>query len=179
MSKKKLNVEGITNELEGASLFFNPPPLLAESKAGKKPLKAITPKSRTPEVRKSVISEVAKSRSPQVPKSGSSEVLDLSEYPIVTFQELARLDVRVTWEQKEYLDKLETAIVRNTAGSDKSDPESQRLTKNSVLRSLVEIARQLKVNVDASSFRNERDLIKAVFDALRKAMNDLQNSEVR
>ncbi len=175
MSKKKLNVEAITSELAGgASLYFRPVPSPIPDKANvarKEPQNSVLPKSRSAEVRKSVTSKVPKFQSPVVPKSGSSEALDLNDYPIVAFQELARLDIRLTWEQKEYLDRLETAMARNSAGVDRNDPESQRLTKNSVLRSLVEIARQLNLNIDAGSCRNERDLIKAIFDALKKTLS--------
>src|SRR5579859_1301778 len=179
MSKKTLNVAAITNELEGASLFFKPvSSTLKHNESHNKLQTAKLPKSVTHRVRKSVTTRVPNLQTSEVPESVSLEVLDLSAYPIVGFQDLARMELRLTWEQKEYLDRVETAIARNSGGVAKNDPESQRLTKNSLLRALVEIARQLNLGVDSDNFRNERDLIQALFDTLKDAMSKKQTSEV-
>lgn len=126
------------------------------------------PKKR--KVPKSVTSEVTKLR--------SSEVTELRSYGLPKFDQLRRLDIRLTWEQKRFLDDWEEDIRQAMPEGDRDNPKHRRITKNSIIRVLVEIIRQLEIRVNAKGFRNEGDLLEALFEALRKKLTELRTSEV-
>ena len=91
---------------------------------------------------------------------------------------MQRIEVRLTWEQNKYLDDLEALIGRDAPEGERSDPAYRRITKNSILRVMVEILRGLALEVDASHFKNERDLLKALYAVLKKHFSERQTSRV-
>src|SRR5688572_18702954 len=115
----------------------------------------------------------------ELPKSVSSGVRKLRSYELRKFDELRRLDIRITGEQKRFLDDLEEDIRQAMPEGDKSNPESQRITKNSIIRAMLEIARQLKLKVDGKAFHNENDLLHALFEELARQLPNSRSSEVR
>ena len=112
-------------------------------------------------------SRVTESETPRVPEIQTSRVPDFDRYDVPDFRKMQRIEVRLTWEQNKYLDDLEALIGRDTPEGEKSDPDYRRITKNSILRVVVEILRALDVQVDASRFKNERDLLAALYEALQ------------
>jgi hypothetical protein len=177
MTKKRLNTQGIVNELAGASVFFSPTPVPApvpDSKTLKispvpKPRRANQAKAqRTPPLRQSAVPT----------ESQTHRLTDFEDYDVPDYRRLRRAELRLTWEQERYLDDLEAVIARDMPEGERANPSYKRITKNSVLRALVEMARRLEVRVDAHRFRNERDLAKAVFGAFREKLAKLQTDGV-
>ena len=171
MTKKDLKPERIVTELTEQSVFFrdrkHP---YKKSPAGKKKV------SKSPKPRSSDVPDL---RTSGVRKLQSSEVTELRTYRLRNFDQLRRLDLRLTGEQKRFLDDLEEDIRQGMPEGERGNPTYRRITKNSVVRVLVEIVRQLDLKVDASSFRNEGDLLKAIYDALSEKLPKLRSSEVR
>jgi hypothetical protein len=121
---------------------------------------------------------VPNSESSRLPEKQSSRVPDFDTYDVPSFQKMQRIEVRLTWEQNKYLDDMEALIGRDAPEGEKSDPAYRRITKNSIIRVLVEIIRALDIQVDASRFKNERDLLNAIYEALRKRTAEHQTSRV-
>ena len=119
-----------------------------------------------------------KSETSEVTKLRSSEVTELRSYGLPKFDQLRRLDIRLTWEQKRFLDDWEEDIRQAMPEGDRGNPDHRRITKNSIIRVLVEIVRQLEIRVNAKGFHNEGDLLEALFEALSKKLTELQTSEV-
>lgn len=161
---KKLNSEAIVNELHGQSVFF------------KDKVTPPTPPSRktatTPE------KEARDLRTSEVPELPGSELPQLRTYELRNYDQLRRLDIRLTGEQKRFLDEMEETIRQKMPEGERDNPLSRRITKNSIVRVLVEIFRQLRLRVDASNFRNEGDLLEALFEKLLQQVTDLGTSEV-
>lgn len=171
MSKKNLNPESIVNELREGSVFFQPS-------------EAVTPPSREPAKKRSTApekksSEVTELRTSEVENLLTSVVRELRSYELRSFDELRRLDIRVTGEQKRFLDEMEETITQAMPEGERGNPDHRRITKNSIMRVFVEIFRQLRLKVDASRFRNERDLLEALFEELLDRVTELRTSEVR
>ena len=132
-------------------------------------------------------SEKKESRTTALQKSSSAEVqqysilsLDnLDDYPLLDFREYKKIDARLTWDQKEYLDNLERLIVRDAPGVEKSNPLSKRITRSSIIRALVEIARRLQITVNPSRFQNERDLIEAIVEAFEQKFRKPEDKKVQ
>ncbi len=127
----------------------------------------VLPDSRSTEVPKYDITELPNYQTAAVRKSTTQTLDDLSDYPLVDFRQYERVDVRLTWDQKKYLDELEALIARQSPGVEKKNPLSKRITRSSVVRALIEIAKRLEVSVDPSQFQNERHLVKALTEALK------------
>ncbi len=119
--------------------------------------------TETPEVPKLVSSEL--------PKSPTTELTDFRSYEVRNFDELRRLDTRITWEQMRYLMDVEEEIRRAMPEGERNNPEHRRITKNSIVRVLIEIARRLNLRVNASQFHNESDLLLAMVEKLRQALH--------
>jgi len=147
------------------SPFFTPPP--------KK--RTLTKPNKPPKSRSSV---VPKSVTPEEPKFGSTELPKLRSYEVRRFDELRRLDIRITWEQKRFLDDWEEDLRRDMPEGDRNHPQYQRVTKNSIIRALIEIPRQLDLQIEANKFRNEADLIKGIYEALVKRLANFGSTEV-
>lgn len=118
------------------------------------------------------------SRTSRVPDKQSSRLPDFATYDVPSFQKMQRVEVRLTWEQNKFLDDMEALIGRDAPEGEKSDPAYRRITKNSIVRVLVEIIRALDIQVDASRFKNERDLLNAMYEALRKRTAEHQTSRL-
>lgn len=88
------------------------------------------------------------------------------------YRKMQRIEVRLTWEQNKYLDDLEALIGRDAPEGDKSDPTYRRITKNSIIRVVIEILRGLDIRIDATHFRNERDLLQAIHQALKTRLSE-------
>jgi hypothetical protein len=194
MSKKQLDASGMVNELRGQSLFFQPTiekpepepdkavsnPLPEEDDAGvyaqlpstsnQEPITSVVQKSNTTEVQQSGSAAVQEYRTTAVQHSPQPSLDDLGDYPLLDYRQLKKVDVRLTWEQKEYLDGLEALIARNAPGLEKNNPLSKRITRSAVIRALVEIARRLSLSADPSHLMNERDLLKALVEEFKKKL---------
>jgi hypothetical protein len=100
-------------------------------------------------------------------------------YEVRKFDELRRLDIRITGKQKRFLDDLEEDIRQSMPEGDKENPHSQRITKNSVIRVLLEIARLARLKIDASTFQNEADLLDTIYEELCSKLPKFRTPEVR
>ena len=174
--KKKLNEDQVLNELTQGSVYFrgrqSPTPQKAEQQ--KSIQKAKKQKKRS----KSRRSELPKLASSKVTDKHTSEPMKLQSYELPNFDKLRRLDIRLTWEQKRFLDNLEEDIRQSMPEGERGNPNHRRITKNSIIRVVIEIIKQLELTVDSSHFRNEGDLLTAIFEALEKKVTELRTSEV-
>lgn len=161
---KKLNTAAIVNELHGQSVFFKD---------------KVTPP--TPPLDKTSATQEKKARdlrTSQVPELPGSQLPKLRTYELRNFDQLRRLDIRLTGEQKRFLDEMEETIRQQMPEGERDNPMSKRITKNSIVRVFVEIFRQLRLKVDASNFKNESDLLEALFAKLLHKVTNLRTSEV-
>jgi hypothetical protein len=106
----------------------------------------------------------------RLPDQQSTRVTDFQSYSVPNYQKMQRIEVRLTWEQNKFLDDLEAIIARDAPEGERSDPNYRRITKNSIIRALVEIVRCLEVQVDARSFRSEKDLLTALVETLKSQL---------
>ena len=133
------------------------------------PLKLQT--SRHPDIQTSRGTE---SETPRVPEKQTYRVPAFERYDVPGYRKMQRIEVRLTWEQNKYLDDLEALIGRDTPEGEKSDPAYRRITKNSILRVMVEILREMSLDIDASHFKSERDLLKALYQAVSMHFSKLK-----
>jgi hypothetical protein len=133
------------------------------------------PTNRVPDIQSTRLPNSETSRPPDIQ---SSRATDFDTYDVPSFQKMQRVEVRLTWEQNKYLDDMEAFIGRDAPEGDKSDPAYRRITKNSIIRVLVEIMRALDIQVDASRFKNERDLLNAIYEALKQRTAEQQTSRL-
>lgn len=117
-------------------------------------------------------SRVTEFQTTRVPDKQSNRLPDFESYDVPDFRKMQRIEVRLTWEQNKYLDDLEAFIGRDAPEGDKSDPGYRRITKNSIIRVVVEILREIDIQVDASQFKNERDLLKALYQVLKTRLSE-------
>jgi hypothetical protein len=144
------------------SPYFTPP----RKKKRKKPQKKLQ------------TNRVTESVSDRVTDLQTNRVTDFTDYDVPDYRQLKRVELRLTWEQNKYLDELISVITRDMPEGERSSPNYKRITKNSILRALVEFARRLNLQVDARKFRNERDLAQALADKLEESLADLQTNRV-
>ena len=163
MAKKKLNAESVINELKGQSVFFK---------------KARSPTQKRDKTAKSRSHRVTDLQTNRVTEFESYRLTDFGDYDVPHYRQMERSEIWLTWEQSDYLGTLEKVISRDRPEGDKADPNYKRITKNSIMRALVEVARRLSVTVDAREFKNEQDLAKAIWEALTNRVTDLQTSGV-
>ena len=151
------------------SPFFKLPPPVAKPAIAQPQLlmkveKKATKKSTTPHLQTNRVTE---QQTPKATEFESNRLTELQTYRVDRWDHLRRLELRLTREQKRYLDDLEEEISNAMPDIERDNPEFQRLTKNSIIRVLVEIAMQLDMRVDATAFHNEGDLLQAVFTSLK------------
>lgn len=91
---------------------------------------------------------------------------------------MRRIEVRLTLDQIRFLDDLEWELGRSLPDLERADPESRRITKNSIIRVLIEILRSLHLEIDASHFRNERDLLLTLHRLLKERLTDAGTSRL-
>lgn len=108
----------------------------------------------------------------------TNRLTDFTDYDVPDYRQLKRVELRLTWDQNKYLDDLASVITRDMPEGERSNPSYKRITKNSILRALVEYARRLKIQVDARKFNNERDLAQALADKIAESLTDLQTNRV-
>jgi hypothetical protein len=155
--------------LADSPLFNMPRP--PQREGGGRPLE---PNGQTAALQQSGTPGVPKSRSTALQQSGTTAVQksktktsgDFQNYQLLDYREYKKLDARLSWEQVRYLNELEALIARRAPGLEKNNPLSKRMTKSSIVRALVEIAMRLSISFDPSTFRNERDLLRALDRAL-------------
>lgn len=131
-------------------------------------------------------SKVADLRSSELPNLQTSEVTNLptsgvpklQSYELRNFDQLRRLDIRLTYEQKRFLDDLEETIRQQMPEGERNNPEYRRITKNSIIRIFVEIFRQLDLRIKADQFKNETDLLTSLYDELLLKLTNLRTSEL-
>jgi hypothetical protein len=191
MTKKRLNTQDIVNELAGASVFFSaPPPPAPETKeppvspvpklrrASPAKLRKASPARQSAVPTELQTHKVTDSQSARATESATHGLTNFEDYEVSDYRSLRRAELRLTWEQERYLDDLEAVITRDMPEGERANPNYKRITKNSVIRALVELARRLEVKVDARRFRNERDLAQALFGAFRDKLAQLQTDRV-
>jgi len=61
---------------------------------------------------------------------------------------------------------------------ERTDPNYKRITKNSIVRGLVEILRRLNLSIDASRFKSEKDLTRELLDKLTHRLTESQTPKV-
>lgn len=91
---------------------------------------------------------------------------------------MRRIEVRLTLEQIRFLDDLEWELGRSLPDLEKGNPESRRITKNSIIRVIIEILRTLDLDINASHFRNERDLLLTLHQILKAHFSDSGTSRL-
>lgn len=154
-------------------------PLLNESDDVPKEKSAGSPLSRSSiSTANSLTDRLTESQTNRVTESESNRLTDFDEYQVSDYRKLQRLELRLTWEQKKYLDDLEAVISRDMPEGDRADPNYKRITKNSIIRTLVEVARRLSLTVDASAFKNEQDLLKEIAQTLTDRLTESQTNRV-
>jgi hypothetical protein len=122
--------------------------------------------------------DVRQSRSPVPPESRSPVIPEIRGYEVRRYDQMRRMDIRFTGKQKRYLDDLFEDIKQVIPEGDRSDPEYGQITRSSIIRALVEIARQLEITVDASDFRNEGDLLRSLFEVLHCRVAESRSPEI-
>lgn len=108
----------------------------------------------------------------------TSSVPDFGSYRVPDYRTMRRIEVRLTLEQIRFLDDLEWELGRSLPDLEKVNLESRRITKNSIIRVLIEILRTLDLDIDASHFRNERDLLLALHQILKVHFSDSGTSRL-
>jgi hypothetical protein len=121
---------------------------------------------------------VTESVSDRVTDLQTNRVTDFADYDVPDYRQLSRVELRLTWEQNKYLVDLVSEIARDMPEGERSDPHYKRITKNSIIRALVEFARKLNPKVDAKKFRNERDLAQALADEMASLTANSQTNRV-
>lgn len=157
--------------LADSPFFKLPPPVAEPAMVQAQPTPTLTPK-KIPLIKQPKphlqTNRVTEQQTSKVTEFVSNRLTELQTYRVDRWDNLRRLELRLTREQKRYLDDLEEEISNAMPDIERDNPEFQRLTKNSIIRVLVEIAMQLDMRVDASAFHNEGDLLQAVFTALKE-----------
>jgi len=174
MSKKNLNPEEVINELRGGSVFFQPKKTISPPPLDKPP--RVSPSVEAPT--KSQSYRVTDLQSLRVTELQSYRLTEFDDYEVPHFREMERSELWLTEEQTDFLVALAKLIARKRPEGEKRDPSYKRITQNSIIRVLVEIARRLKLTVDARNFKNEQDLAKAMWEELSYRLTDLQSSKV-
>ena len=164
MSRKKLNTAAVLNELKGQSAFFSQPKSPAIPKRQHKKNEPQT-------------NRVTDLQTDRVTESETDRLTDFDAYHVPDYRKLQRLELRLTWEQKEYLDRLEAVISRDMPEGERSDPNCKRITRSSIVRVLVEILRRLDLSVDASRFKSEKDLAVDLYNKLANRLTELQTAK--
>jgi hypothetical protein len=174
---KKLDEATLLNELREGSAFFRDAKRPNERKKNK-----TTPPTKKRPAKKKVTDlqsyRVTKSVSTGVTELQTDRVTDFADYEVPDYRKLKRVEMRLTWEQDNYLNSLESLITRDMPEGDRSDPKYKRITKNSIIRALVEFARRLNLQVDATKFKNEADLAQALSDEIKESVSDSQTNRV-
>jgi hypothetical protein len=167
------------------SPFFNRVPVHNAEVKRREPVVPQEPTSQQQptELQTARVTDIQTSRLPnsetsRQPEKQSSRLTDFDTYDVPSFQKMQRIEVRLTWEQNKFLDDMEALIGRDAPEGDKSDPSYRRITKNSIIRVLVEIIRALDIQVDASRFKNERDLLNALYVAIKNRTANQQTSRL-
>jgi hypothetical protein len=137
---------------------------------GYKPAKIIEPPEQV-EPRKTTIPKEFKSSNETAPSTalphfGTTEVPHFRSYEVPHFKKMKRLDVRLTKEQKHFLEDLEDQVREEMPEGESDNPHSRRITKASIVRVMVEFFRQMSTPIDASAFKNENDLLEEWFNKL-------------
>ncbi len=135
------------------------------------------PGAKTVPNSQSVTPEVTNSASSKPRKSATPAVRKLQTYELTNYDKLFRLDVRLTYDQIAFLDKLEAEIRLNRPDLERNRADHKRITKNSVVRVLIEIMRQIDLQLDASQFYNELDLFDAIYQELKRALSQTEGAK--
>lgn len=170
MSKKTLNVDQVMSELKGQSVFFRP--------AGQPAAPSPPPLEKETDLSQTPTSEVTDSRTSEETKLASSELTDIRTYELRNYANFRRLDIRLTADQKRFLTDLEERIRSEMPEGEANNPNSKRITKNSIIRVFIEIFRHLDLKLDASHFMNEIDLLQSIYASLLAKLRDSRTSEV-
>lgn len=115
-------------------------------------------------------------QSHRVTEPVTDRLTDFADYDVPNYRRLKRVELRLTHEQNRFLDVLEENIARERPEGSRSDPDYRRITKNSIVRALVETACRLQLRPDARGLKNERDLVKSVVEELCRRLVELQSN---
>ena len=116
---KKLKTEGIINELKNQSVFFK------KATTSTKPSKK---QHKTHQKKEGVSGDKLQShkltdlQTHKVTESQTYRLTDFSDYEVPPFNKLFRGELRLTWEQKKYLDELESTIARDMPERERYNP---------------------------------------------------------
>ena len=121
---------------------------------------------------------LTESVSNRVTELQTNRVTDFANYDVPDYRQLKRVELRLTWEQNKYLDDLVSEITRDMPEGERADPHYKRITKNSIIRALVEFARRLDLKVDAKKIKNERDLAHSMVKKITSLTVNLQTDKV-
>lgn len=81
---------------------------------------------------------------------------------LAKWQQLEKVNVLMTAEQKEFLDKSAKRIMKNR----NSKKNSERITTNTIIRSLIEVLKESGAEINASNITNEKDLTRELSELL-------------
>ncbi len=160
---------------------------LADSPFFKQPLSPAPPVGQSTVFERSkiqtpVVPDIQSSRQPEiqttVPELQSSDKPDFQTYRVPAFNKMPRIEARITREQNRYLDDLEWEISRSREEADRSQSQFKRITKNSIIRCLIEMLRQFDVKVEARNFQSEQDLLDALVKELHIHISKYQSSRL-
>jgi len=131
---------------------------------GEDPLSWITDtgKAEAEERPKTESKKIRKSRSPGVRKFGTSEVQDFSTSEVPKYKTLDLIYFRLRRDQVEFLEGLTREIM---AGRD-SSYKKERITKNTILRTLIDILREL--DIDKENISDEKELLGRIENAIKQ-----------
>jgi len=156
-----------------------PPPRSQKSELADSPYFTPPQKKKRKKTQKNLqTNRVTESVSDRVTDLQSNRLTGFADYDVPDYRQLKRIELRLTWDQNKYLDDLASVITRDMPEGERSDPSYKRITKNSILRALVEYVRRLKIQVDARKFNNESDLAQALADKIEESLADLQTNRV-
>lgn len=168
--KKKLPVAQMVNELKRSPFFRLRESKKSSNEPQPKPARSSIVKkhhlNKTAR-KKSVEKRLPKFRTSELPKSVSYEHPNYRSYELRNFDKLKRLDVRLTREQRRFLDDLEDDIREKMPEMEQGNDNHRRITKSAIVRVFIEVFRQLDIEVDGSKFRSELDLLELIRERLK------------
>jgi hypothetical protein len=174
---KKLDETAVLNELREGSAFFRDARLASERKKTQPAPLPQKPKIKI-EGKDLQTNRLTDSQTDRVTELQTNRVTDFADYEVPDYRQLKRVELRLTWEQDNFLNNLESIITRDMPEGERSDPKYKRITKNSIIRALVEYARRVNLRVDATKFKNEADLARAICDQIEKPTADSQTNRL-
>ena len=182
MTKKRLNVTSIQNELSQTAYFARP---VAQQRSTSRPKPPVPKQKRSKKLKKTPdkTTELKKAKIPdfesnKVSKSETHKVSNFQSYKLSNYKTFKHMGIGLTRDQVRYLQKLEDHISDTRPDIDKNNAHHKRITKASIIRVLVEMARQLELTVNARQFQNEHDLYQAMLEKMALKLSNFESRKV-